>query len=628
MTKLDDQLYAFMKAVHDPDPSSTAVATDIALEMGRKLWWLGEVMEEERVQRPKVTRHLREDQIKPYRSNGAFEIDADTGTHWTLRYRWTEGVGNSLNATDFYDASVMVTIDGHNTTILIPADSPFEKVRDAAAQKAWAILDKIKNGEARFADPDPYNSNKRLVIDGAQVEVPSELVGNPVDDATAKKQLWGLIRDTSKSSTEVAQDLMLERGWLLADVGEWFVKDHPDVNEYAVISDWVQELRSTRAYAQVKSYGGFWLNRNTGIMWLVNDEANYAVSDSESLAVRVFEIYTDKKENAFETGFRLVAPMEGSKRHQRRGAGYVDRRGWESVEAARSEAALEAWRTLIMFKDGLRQDASAYAVEDEWNMPPKDSIPVELTALSTVKKNPDDLAAARDKYKEFHRYDSKREGEFPAGFEIPKQMVCAGKAKWVTYRSSKVDPATLRKPSKPVDYIHEHDAGVKTYLAMSEVDDDDLVGIFEIAAMAKVSRQAVANWRARSKDFPTPVAELQSGPVFRREQVRRWLKKRKHPMATVISMINLKGGGDGDEDVVTVPEKFRDVGALTKLGECLGFCVRSSDGEDVEAEATAPLPELYCTPDGKCLFVIQSKKKVIAMSWGGALGVFARGIDG
>lgn len=72
--------------------------------------------------------------------------------------------------------------------------------------------------------------------------------------------------------------------------------------------------------------------------------------------------------------------------------------------------------------------------------------------------------------------------------------------------------------------------------------DDELVGIFEIAAMAKVSRQAVANWRARSKDFPPPVAELQSGPVFRREQVRRWLKKRKHPMATVISMINLKGG--------------------------------------------------------------------------------------
>jgi len=53
----------------------------------------------------------------------------------------------------------------------------------------------------------------------------------------------------------------------------------------------------------------------------------------------------------------------------------------------------------------------------------------------------------------------------------------------------------------------------------------DLVGINEIATMAGVSTQAVANWRVRSSDFPQPLKELASGPVFRRTQIRAWLKR-------------------------------------------------------------------------------------------------------
>lgn len=71
---------------------------------------------------------------------------------------------------------------------------------------------------------------------------------------------------------------------------------------------------------------------------------------------------------------------------------------------------------------------------------------------------------------------------------------------------------------------------------------DDLVGINEIAEFAKVSRQAVANWRVRFPDFPKPIADLRAGPVFRATQVRAWLRRRKVPMARVISVINLKGG--------------------------------------------------------------------------------------
>ncbi|WP_051292936.1 ParA family protein [Citrifermentans bremense] len=72
--------------------------------------------------------------------------------------------------------------------------------------------------------------------------------------------------------------------------------------------------------------------------------------------------------------------------------------------------------------------------------------------------------------------------------------------------------------------------------------DDDLVGINEIAELAGVSRQAVANWRARFPDFPKPVADLRAGPVFRLRQIQGWLRRRNFPMARVVSLINLKGG--------------------------------------------------------------------------------------
>lgn len=49
---------------------------------------------------------------------------------------------------------------------------------------------------------------------------------------------------------------------------------------------------------------------------------------------------------------------------------------------------------------------------------------------------------------------------------------------------------------------------------------DELVGIGEIAEIAGVYRQAVANWRVRAADFPSPVTELASGPIFRRSQIR------------------------------------------------------------------------------------------------------------
>ncbi|MGA7087461.1 MAG: hypothetical protein WB116_04155 [Candidatus Dormiibacterota bacterium] len=60
---------------------------------------------------------------------------------------------------------------------------------------------------------------------------------------------------------------------------------------------------------------------------------------------------------------------------------------------------------------------------------------------------------------------------------------------------------------------------------------DEFVGTAEVAAMGGVSRQAVANWRARYPDFPRPRAELQSGPVYRRSDIQMWLRQRKRLIA-------------------------------------------------------------------------------------------------
>src|SRR5262245_54651757 len=56
--------------------------------------------------------------------------------------------------------------------------------------------------------------------------------------------------------------------------------------------------------------------------------------------------------------------------------------------------------------------------------------------------------------------------------------------------------------------------------------ETSLIGLYEIAELAKVSTSAVANWRKRFSDFPTPLAELKSGPVFGEAQIKLWLVRR------------------------------------------------------------------------------------------------------
>jgi hypothetical protein len=65
---------------------------------------------------------------------------------------------------------------------------------------------------------------------------------------------------------------------------------------------------------------------------------------------------------------------------------------------------------------------------------------------------------------------------------------------------------------------------------------ESLIGIFEIAEMANVSASAVANWRKRFPDFPAPLAELKSGPVFSEGQVKLWLARRGAADSTEVEL--------------------------------------------------------------------------------------------
>lgn len=78
-----------------------------------------------------------------------------------------------------------------------------------------------------------------------------------------------------------------------------------------------------------------------------------------------------------------------------------------------------------------------------------------------------------------------------------------------------------------------------------------------------------------------------------------------------------------------VPAWITNVTELVVLGDCLGFAYEDeTDGHVTRAKGKRPLPELCAIPSGKALVVVQDKRNVLAIIWGGKLGVLDRGIVG
>lgn len=202
------------------------------------------------------------------------------------------------------------------------------------------------------------------------------------------------------------------------------------------------------------------------------------------------------------------------------------------------QAWAEGWREIAVLKVTEMVNRHLKELDDEEDDPRNNPASSDTDA---------DEERAVAKYIEFNRLDPK-EIVTDLHFEWPARMRCMGESTWVTYKSRKIIPDNMKKPKTPVDYIHEHDAGVKLYVPDGALDTE-------------------------------------------------------------------------------LPKFIRECKALTLLGECTGFGFKKSDGKG-EATGKRPYPELYCTPDGRALVVIQSKRDLVAIMFGGSLGVEGRGIVG
>lgn len=81
----------------------------------------------------------------------------------------------------------------------------------------------------------------------------------------------------------------------------------------------------------------------------------------------------------------------------------------------------------------------------------------------------------------------------------------------------------------------------------------NLVGLHEVAQLAGVSRQAVSNWMVRRKDFPVPLANLASGPVWKTEIITGWLSR------AMPTSGQTESGGDMKSFIVGYEYSMRDI---------------------------------------------------------------------
>lgn len=187
-----------------------------------------------------------------------------------------------------------------------------------------------------------------------------------------------------------------------------------------------------------------------------------------------------------------------------------------------------------------------------------------------AESEPEDLEAGISIFTDFHQYGPKKQGRFPASLKIPSKVFTAGAAEWVFYASNKWE-------HKQNFYMHEHGWGVTCYLTDGG------------------NRRTQVPDKYRNVDTLVRLGQCRGGPA-------------------------------------KLPARAKDlrdnVGKTANEGKGLGFVWTGSDGQLDGALVGPPYPELYCTPDGGCLLVIENKKKIRAMIWGGGMRVKAEGIVG
>jgi len=143
----------------------------------------------------------------------------------------------------------------------------------------------------------------------------------------------------------------------------------------------------------------------------------------------------------------------------------------------------------------------------------------------------------------------------------------------------------------------------------------------EFAASVKmpdqVHRLGVAKWVAYRSGKTDPETLKKPGP--------KGLDYIHHHDPGVDLYIPSSSGHAADTDV---PGYVGKIDALTLLGACLEVGYENAEGNEVQVKSTSPLPELYAIPSGKALVIVQDKKEIVAIIWGGTLAVEDRGIVG
>jgi hypothetical protein len=86
--------------------------------------------------------------------------------------------------------------------------------------------------------------------------------------------------------------------------------------------------------------------------------------------------------------------------------------------------------------------------------------------------------------------------------------------------------------------------------------------------------------------------------------------------------------GSREGEARNIPKWIWGADALVRLGDCDGLDYEDFDGETREMRSTGRKPEWYCVPSGKALLVIQDRRRVLAVVWGGELRVEDRGVVG
>ena len=89
----------------------------------------------------------------------------------------------------------------------------------------------------------------------------------------------------------------------------------------------------------------------------------------------------------------------------------------------------------------------------------------------------------------------------------------------------------FRRPSPPLDAAPGRVSDVVAAYA-SGGGDSELVSVAEVAARAGRSSNTIQSWRRRHPDFPAPVAQLATGPVWTWPDVAEWIAIRARPRRT------------------------------------------------------------------------------------------------